>query len=360
MRRHVVRRVGQRPAEMAGLRIVAEQHQGHAGHVPDVFETVLREAHVQRADRRDERIQCCDQVHSSRELSLSISNGVWRRRGRRCAQFAGRQAEAAVPVALDLEGYVDTGGGGGAARNPRAGRRMNAPLRSRLGTGVRLSGKRSGMVLAEFAGARAEAAVPVALDPEGYVDTGGGGGAARNPRAGRRMTLPCGRGSERACGSVRSAQAWCSRSSRAIRPRPPYQSRSISKATSILAAFANSSASSPMSEAFQDDGAAALPDRDLQVLLLPDLRRARQSARRARRTAAADCPCRTAPSAPARCHSASLTSVSSSTASIVDHGPHVLGRQPLRRPSAQTLAETLERRPPASSDRPHARVRRIS
>ena len=35
---HVKGRIGQRSAEMTGLRIVAEQHQGHAGHVPDVFQ----------------------------------------------------------------------------------------------------------------------------------------------------------------------------------------------------------------------------------------------------------------------------------------------------------------------------------
>ena len=38
VQRHVVRRVRQRPAEMAGLGIVAEQDQRHAGHVSDIFE----------------------------------------------------------------------------------------------------------------------------------------------------------------------------------------------------------------------------------------------------------------------------------------------------------------------------------
>src|SRR5262245_28236059 len=39
MRRDVERRVGQRAAEMPGLGIVAEQGEGHAGHVADVFQT---------------------------------------------------------------------------------------------------------------------------------------------------------------------------------------------------------------------------------------------------------------------------------------------------------------------------------
>ena len=36
--RHVVRRVGERPAEVPGLRVVAQQHQGHARHEADVFQ----------------------------------------------------------------------------------------------------------------------------------------------------------------------------------------------------------------------------------------------------------------------------------------------------------------------------------
>ena len=45
-------RVGEGSAEVPGLRVVAEQHQGHAGHVPDVFETFPAERHVQRFNRR--------------------------------------------------------------------------------------------------------------------------------------------------------------------------------------------------------------------------------------------------------------------------------------------------------------------
>ena len=41
MRDDVERRVGQRPAEMSGLRVVAEQHQRHARHEADVFELLL-------------------------------------------------------------------------------------------------------------------------------------------------------------------------------------------------------------------------------------------------------------------------------------------------------------------------------
>ena len=40
MHRDVVGRVGQRSAEMAGLGVVAEQHQRHAGHEADVFQTL--------------------------------------------------------------------------------------------------------------------------------------------------------------------------------------------------------------------------------------------------------------------------------------------------------------------------------
>ena len=39
MGRDVVRRVGERSAEMAGLGIVPQQDQRHAGHEPDVFQT---------------------------------------------------------------------------------------------------------------------------------------------------------------------------------------------------------------------------------------------------------------------------------------------------------------------------------
>jgi hypothetical protein len=38
VRRHVVGRVGERPTEVPGLRVVTEQHQGHAGHEADVFQ----------------------------------------------------------------------------------------------------------------------------------------------------------------------------------------------------------------------------------------------------------------------------------------------------------------------------------
>ncbi len=38
MRRNVVRRVGQRSAQMPGLRVIAQQHQGHAGHESNVVE----------------------------------------------------------------------------------------------------------------------------------------------------------------------------------------------------------------------------------------------------------------------------------------------------------------------------------
>ena len=45
---HVEGRVGQWSAEVPGLRIVPEQHQGHAGHVPDVFQAFPVKWRLQR------------------------------------------------------------------------------------------------------------------------------------------------------------------------------------------------------------------------------------------------------------------------------------------------------------------------
>jgi hypothetical protein len=47
MHRHVIRRVRQRPAEVPGLRVIPQQHQRHAGHVADVFETLPIKGHGQ-------------------------------------------------------------------------------------------------------------------------------------------------------------------------------------------------------------------------------------------------------------------------------------------------------------------------
>ena len=47
--RHVVRRVGQRPAEVAGLRVVAQQHQRHAGQKAGIF-------HAGQIARRHQRL----------------------------------------------------------------------------------------------------------------------------------------------------------------------------------------------------------------------------------------------------------------------------------------------------------------
>ena len=41
MHRDVVGRIGERPAEVAGLRVIAEQGQGHARHEPDVLEPLF-------------------------------------------------------------------------------------------------------------------------------------------------------------------------------------------------------------------------------------------------------------------------------------------------------------------------------
>jgi hypothetical protein len=38
MRRNIVRCVGERSTEMPGLRVISQQHQGHAGHVSNVVE----------------------------------------------------------------------------------------------------------------------------------------------------------------------------------------------------------------------------------------------------------------------------------------------------------------------------------
>jgi hypothetical protein len=40
MRGDVERRIRQRAAEMPGLRVVAEQREGHTGHVADVFQSL--------------------------------------------------------------------------------------------------------------------------------------------------------------------------------------------------------------------------------------------------------------------------------------------------------------------------------
>src|SRR5262249_34961227 len=50
MRGDVERRVGERPAKMSGLRVVAEQDQRHARHETDVFELLLV-AQVEAVDR---------------------------------------------------------------------------------------------------------------------------------------------------------------------------------------------------------------------------------------------------------------------------------------------------------------------
>jgi hypothetical protein len=51
MRGDIEGRVGEGSAEVAGLGVVAEEHEGHAGHVPDVFETFAAKRHVQRFNR---------------------------------------------------------------------------------------------------------------------------------------------------------------------------------------------------------------------------------------------------------------------------------------------------------------------
>jgi hypothetical protein len=47
MERDVIGCVGQRPAKMARLGIVPEQHQGHAGHIPDVLKALVLIVHLE-------------------------------------------------------------------------------------------------------------------------------------------------------------------------------------------------------------------------------------------------------------------------------------------------------------------------
>src|SRR5579863_887334 len=75
MRRHVVRGARQRPAKVPRLGVIPEQHQGHAGHVPDVFHCRLIgfcHSQVKRTRRR----------HGTKILS----------RVRGCGYFAGAAA----------------------------------------------------------------------------------------------------------------------------------------------------------------------------------------------------------------------------------------------------------------------------
>ncbi len=67
VRDDVERRVRQRPAEMAGLRVVAEQHQCHAGHEADVFE-LLQIGKSSRSADRDAGVTGCTLM--SRDSSL--------------------------------------------------------------------------------------------------------------------------------------------------------------------------------------------------------------------------------------------------------------------------------------------------
>jgi len=47
MDRHIVRRVSKRATEVSGLRVIAQQRQGHAGHEPDVLQTFAVVGHGQ-------------------------------------------------------------------------------------------------------------------------------------------------------------------------------------------------------------------------------------------------------------------------------------------------------------------------
>ena len=48
MQGDVVRRVGKRPAEVTGLGVVTQQHQGHARHEANIFDAVAIEAEMLR------------------------------------------------------------------------------------------------------------------------------------------------------------------------------------------------------------------------------------------------------------------------------------------------------------------------
>jgi hypothetical protein len=65
----VVGRIGKRTAEMAGLRIVTEQGEGHAGHEPHILEALFI-CRVEQACRR----RC--RLYAHLENPLSICDGL--------------------------------------------------------------------------------------------------------------------------------------------------------------------------------------------------------------------------------------------------------------------------------------------
>ena len=79
MRRDVVRRVRQRSAEVPGLRVVAQQHQRHAGHEADVFQALPVVGRVQPFERRNQGL--CGSGQDSEPLKRSereiLSRSLW-------------------------------------------------------------------------------------------------------------------------------------------------------------------------------------------------------------------------------------------------------------------------------------------
>ena len=71
VRRHVVGRVGQWAAKVPGLRIVAQEHEGHARHEPHVFETLPV---VRRGQGFNSGQRSCS---SQNDSSVALGSGLW-------------------------------------------------------------------------------------------------------------------------------------------------------------------------------------------------------------------------------------------------------------------------------------------
>ena len=91
MRRNVVRCVGERSAEMPGLRVISEQHQGHAGHVSNIVEQRIVRQRLLGGSRSCVSERC--HRRSKKELHHNIND------------YPGKSGPASGPraIAFDLE-----------------------------------------------------------------------------------------------------------------------------------------------------------------------------------------------------------------------------------------------------------------
>ena len=124
MRGHVERRVGERPAEMPGLRVVAEQHERHAGHVADVFHVrlVLVAPFACEAGRLWVLRSCCSWVLLL-ESAVTDYAHVEPQERQHLLDDAARHHAVLVAVESGDPCVVDKGQGGSVpARLPRIGR----------------------------------------------------------------------------------------------------------------------------------------------------------------------------------------------------------------------------------------------